>query len=324
MTMHGVTSFTLAENTPWVQVDNGWIQDILNLGTSATGPLKLRAEVRSNSSTNVVPIPEYQQVFQRYFDCAIESYALFTNTFNRIVDIRARLTEVFNNPGIDDFSHRAADHASRLYPHGVHGYFIWNEPNNSGHPEELPTENFAALMYQCYHRIKTLVPGAGVYMGGIFWPNGLFTPAEATQRVVNYLSGVYNYLRNNGGAVPVPWDAVNVHIHHCNFVEQDIINLRNAINNVFAVGDRRPVYVGEWGPIHSDADREGCTLNAYTWIRNHFDAMWFFQHPNRDVGSSCVGSDFGAATWSQGATFSITGHCSLWDQLHFLYQFPNP
>jgi hypothetical protein len=322
MTTQGVTSFTLAENTPSVQVDDGWIQDILNLGTAATGPLKLRALIRSSSSTNVVPVPDYQQVFQRYLNHGIEASAVLTNDFDRVAGIGAPLTEVFNNPAINDFSNRTADHAGKLYPYGVHNYFIWNEPNNAGHPEALPTQNFAALLYQCYHRTKAIVASANVYMGGIFWPNGIMTPDQATQNVVNYVSGVYNYLRANGGGVP--WDAVTVHVHHCNFVEQDIINLRNGVDSIFAVGDRRPVYVGEWGPTHGDANQGGCTLNAFTWIRNHFDAMWFFQHPNRDNGGACVDSDFGTATWSQGASFSITGHCSLWDQLHYLYQFPNP
>ena len=326
MPRQGITSFTVNPNaSPPDVVTQAWVNDILELGPARTGPLLLRANVTADRA-NAVPLESYQQAFALYARNGIEPHALFTSEFDRldsgIGHPNDPLPEALNNPYIDDFSYRATDFAIRLRPYGLKNYFIWNEPNDSSSLNYLPDgARFAALLYQSYTRIKAHVPDAGVSMGGLLWPNGPLTPAGATQHVAQYLSGVYAYLREQ--AAGIPWDAVNVHVHHCDFAERDMVELRNAIDGVFAPEDRRPVFVGEWGLTHAEADREGCTLRAFAYLRSHFDAMWYFQHPTLFTPDACEGDDWGTTRWSEPTGQFLPGpHCPIWEQLHCLYRLP--
>lgn len=331
MPAQGVTSFTIDPNNPSVMIDQNWVNDIVSLGTSATGPLLIRADVRADSGNNLA-ISQYQQAFQVYSNNNMATHGLLTENFDLPAyagDPNASLGyqgNQFLNPYINDFSFRAENFAGQLTSAGLRSYFVWNEPNDTN-GAYLNQANFAALMYQCYHRIKAAGTGGYVYMGGILWPYGPFDPTTATNMVIQYLQPVYSYLAQNGGGIP--WDAVNVHPHLCGFSENDMIYLRSQLDSLKSqYGDTTPVFVGEWGITHQEAAQSGCMLNSFTYIRNHFDAMWYFQHPNNANFGCCdpasCPSSYGLAAWNEGTNFYITGHCPDWDQLHYLLQFPNP
>lgn len=329
MVAQGLTSFTIDANT-LAAVDDDWIQKFLAVGTLETGALMLRAIVRANSG-NALPISNYQSVFSRYAGQGIATHGILTSEFDHQGGTGSgfQVTDGLNglnNNYINDFSFRAADFAGKLKDNGLKSYFIWNEPNDSNpkNGNYIPdARNFAALMYQSYHRIKAENTGGFVYMGGLLWPNGPVTPTEATDSLVGYLRTAYQYLQANSGGIP--WDAVNVHVHHCNFQNSDMDYLRSQLDLLKGqFSDGTPIYVGEWGLQHFEGAQEGCMLNAFTWIRNHFQAMWYFQHPTRDIPGSCVDSDYGVSTWSQTNVFHIEGNCPLWDQLHYVLQYPNP
>jgi len=358
----GVTSFSYDPTTPNgpTIITPAWVQDIASLTQPETGALLIRAEVKADNSGNLSPYyGSYQQAFSLYQAQQNATHGLLTLSFdppnppdnpNRGIGTPQDALgqgqfqgNMFLNSYINDFSFRAEDFASNMKNNGsgLISYFIWNEPNNDfpGNPEALDSAHFAAVQYQGYHRIKDGANTGGfVYMGGILWPvgapgpNGPLSPTDATNRVHDYLQGVYQYLQQYGGGLP--WDALNVHVHHCNGIaDSDIAYLRSQIDSLRSTyNDSHPVYVGEWGITHDEAAMNGCMLGIYTSIRNHFDAMWYFQHPDNPhtgtpAGCSQTGDVYGlteytAAPGSPQTYQLVNPHCGDWDQLHYLLQYP--
>jgi hypothetical protein len=68
--------------------------------------------------------------------------------------------------------------------------------------------------------------------------------------------------------------------------------------------------------------------DAYVYLRETFDAMFYFQHPT--ITSGCCGpsgcpQDYGTAAWTyvQGTSykdFSVTQRCTEWQQLSALLE----
>lgn len=363
MVAQGVTTFTINPANPNQAINQAWIDDIKQLATPETGPLMMRANVVANPTDNSLAIPQYGQAFQLYNNPQGNNMAVHAvlprefdypgNRFNQ-----NQLPQYLTSPYIDDFSFRADNFAGQMKGYANLSYFIWNEPNNTGQANALPAQVFGALLYQCYNRIKNDQHINGfIYMGGLLWP---FAPAQgrdatyATNQVVTYLTDVYNYLLDNSvGAAfgnQIPWDALTVHPHDCAksgsqyptcpgyWTDQDMADLRAGIDNVFNPSvnthpnvnpaDRRGVYVGEWGITHGETnntDGVTCMLNTFTSIRNHFDAMWYFQHPD-SVNTGCSNTAaYGLTQWGlPGNYYTIGTRCPEWDQLHYVLQYPSP
>ncbi|MCL4544118.1 MAG: hypothetical protein M1118_05895 [Chloroflexi bacterium] len=335
----GITSFSFdPTTTPQASIDASWVADIAGL-TPTTTPLWIRIRIIADSSDNIVPYYfPYQVAFQYYQNANMPVQALLTSDFARSYEghYNDNVSDpFFTNPFIDYFSARAADFATNMVGYNASSYIIWNEPSNQGSTTSLDARVFASLLYHCFTQINDAAPGAGVIMGGILWQDTI-NHDQATQAVVQYLSQIYTWLRNNG--LGVPWDAVNLHPHNCGdpngypagFSQQDMTNLRSAIDNVFSLSDRRPVFIGEWGPTHSGALNQACMGNAYTYLREVFDAMWYFQHPNRTTTGDCTSTpgDYGTTAWTyvQGTSYqdcAVTAHCPEWAQLSTLLEQRN-
>ncbi len=325
MATHGVSSFTIDPNGPQI-ISSQWVQDIVSLGTGATGRLKIRSRITARDSDSEVDVNRYKDAFGRYYSVGCEGYGVLDHGFRPGMNPNEPLTGGLINPYIEDFANRAAHHSYNLKLSGVRGYFVWNEPNNTASPDYLSPDRFAAMMYQTYHRVK---PMAGsdfkVYMGGILWAVGAHGPDEATRLVGEYLQNVKNYL-NSQGVTSMPWDAVNLHIHHGSFSQTDMDNLKNAVLAVF--GYTPPTVVGEWGITAPEAEIGGYMLNTFTLIRNNFSPVFYFLHPQyfqkvRENPDEYV--EWGAATWGVNPgtnEYEVTGHRPIWDQLHYLYQWP--
>lgn len=196
-------------------------------------------------------------------------------------------------------------------------------------------DQFAALLYQTYRSVKNVNNVGDVYMGGLLWPYGAPkypTPALATAYVGQYLTAIYNSLKKLGITI-IPWDAINVHVHHCGFSQGDMVNLRQAIDQARAAArdsTTKRVIVGEWGVTHTEQSNNPgtCIQNAFTSITSQFDAMWYFQHSNNPP-SACDQMDtptqeyFGAIQWDvhappPGGPYQIfykVPHDATWDDL---------
>jgi hypothetical protein len=361
----GVTSFSYDPTTyqPGVTgtapsiVDDFWVADVVALRNPANDPFMLRTKVIADpNNNNQVSYPDYQTAFGRYTYQDFDNYAVLTSEFDPLVMVDGNKVTVNDqltngtNGYINDFSLRAEDFASNLKDSGLYSYFIWNEPNNSNSSDYIPQSNainYVALLYQTYTRIGSRVPNGFLYMGGLLWPRSATVNSDAaTTQVHDYLQAIYEQLQTlkNQGFIPswyFPWDAVNVHIHHCGFTDQDMANLRQMIDGLkSAYGDPTPeVVVGEWGVTHDEAAQPGCLLSAYAAIRNHFDRMWYFQHPNiadpnanpPDLSCGATGDSFGLTEWgftppppgSVNQHFKVTNHCPSWQDMKNAIANPN-
>lgn len=361
----GVTSFTVDENSGpnFVQIDQTWINDILELGPGLTlgGPLNLRADIRATAATNVVPTSAYASAFNPYRQSGIVSTGLLTRQF----DIPGGGDNPYSendpiigmtNSYIDHFVARAKTVAGQIAADGVGAYIVWNEPNNGTPPTQgaLAAQNFAALLYQCYTNLRPMSEISNVYMGGILWPYGqviggqTVSAQQASDMVHDYLQAVYNFLLDNRirsyDGSGTPWDAVNVHVHHCGWQDSDTDYLYARINGVFDPGanphgdqdgvpdarpqDRKGVIIGEWGITHDEQRTvPNCMANAYTALTKRFDAMWYFQHPIHNPAitpGSCAdsGDVFGLIEWSESNVFVAGNRCPEWSTLRSLYETP--
>lgn len=207
----------------------------------------------------------------------------------------------------------------------MRAFIIWNEPDDPSQGLNLEPDHFAGLMHECYQKIKEASGELRVGSGGILWPRGAggATAQQATDHVVEYLEDVYDYIKTyNGG---IPWDFLNVHVHHYGFTNEEMSTLRKSVDAVFTQSGRRPIIVGEWGlHIREGNDAPTGLSQAFTRIRNHFTLMLYFQHPKRDAplnGNPCDPNspDFGLITFDQNPAFYKVDRCVLWHQLHAAY-----
>lgn len=346
----GVTSFSFdPTQTPNQIVDNTWIDNIVGLRTARTPTIQVRSIVRAGDNSQYYS--GFSRAFQAYASFSVPTYAIVDTGFHAqgssgytINDPIVNLT----NPYITDYSNYLQSFAAAMVPAGQTNYFIWNEPNDSNSANYVPistvggssrVDPLAALLYQCYTKLKQ-VSGIGlVYMGGILWPympppSGNCDAACATGQVVNYLTAIYNSVEALGVDTLIPWDALNVHIHNCGFTGADIRNLRlqmDAVRGAFNQGrqqlmqatDATPIVVGEWGPTHDEATNDPtCLGTTLSIINTYFDAMWYFQHPNLTNPGQCVSGDYGLTTWKllPGSPYSFfatgdLGQCAEWEQL---------
>lgn len=331
MPLQGINALTYDPTYNQIASDQ-LVTDIINLGSTLPAdkrPLMMRSKVESSPSDNTLAIGNFQTAFQRYTNQGIATHAILPLEFDRKEFFspdhqpNSQLWPAgLNNDYINDFSNRAMDFANQLTGNGLRSYFIWNEPNNVGHACELLPQNFAALLYQCYHRLKS-VPGIGmVYAGSLTWPFGTFDPPTSTQRVRDYLAQVKAHLDANGGGVP--FDALTVNVNHYDFSLGDMQTLRDALVGSSGVYPGKTLFIGEWGVTEYESSIPGATLQAYSNLKPICFAMWFYQHtrytdPNGDV--------WGATNWGTGAGNPVpvvpTTHMQVWDQLRYLYQWPD-
>ncbi|MCL4544115.1 MAG: hypothetical protein M1118_05880 [Chloroflexi bacterium] len=254
------------------------------------------------------------------------------------------------NDYIDDWSFRAADFAGQLASHSLTTYWVWNEPNTDGsiaigancpagsqipgtnppqfyHPTSLSPQNFAAMLYQDCTRIKSTVPQAITYAGGLSVlpgtdPNGPY--------VAGYLEAMYQYLNQSLVRGPYPWDALSLNMEgypDSGFIASVITAIQGKqqqygdTNDGTSTGTSKPLLIGEWGVRNSELDptRARPTYNA---LRMAFPkAMYFFQHPN--FFSDHRSTDYGARDWNvQGGQYVPADKLLWWDVLYSYYQTP--
>lgn len=344
-------------------VDRTWVNDILELGPGLLlgGPLNLRADIRATPNTNVVPAGAYANAFKLYLDSGIISTGLLTRKFDMPNMPNNPHSEndaivAMSNPYIDNFVTTASSVISQLVGNGVGPYIIWNEPNNGSPPTAgaLAPQNFAALLYQCYTNLRPMSGVYNIYAGGLLWPfgqpsgGGSISASQASDMVHDYLQAVYNFLLDNGiGAYyrnTTPWDAVNVHVHHCEWQDADMDYLYSRINAVFdpslnthigpndepdaRLEDKKGIIVGEWGITHDEQRNvPNGMADAYTALSKRFDAMWYFQHPIHNPNAtpgSCTdtGDVFGLIEWNESNVFVKGAPCPEWATLQALYENP--
>ncbi|GEM_PF-6548338 len=196
-----------------------------------------------------------------------------------------------------------------------------------------------------------------MYTGGLLWPfgqrnnDGTISAPPASDMVHAYLQAVYDFLLDNRigryYGTTTPWDAVNVHVHHCGWQDSDMDYLYARINAVFDpsqnphigrddVPDARPedkkgTVIGEWGITHDEQrNTPNCLANAFTSLTKRFDAMWCFQHPNHNQDNPSLdpghcsdsGSVFGLIEWNESNVFVKGNACPEWSALQSLYGNP--
>jgi hypothetical protein len=317
----GVTSFSYAPvgNST---IQPNWVSDISALGSALTGPLRIRSKIVA-SSDNSINHAKYAQAFDLYAAAGMQGFGTLNSEFHN---------GTYGSSAYSDaFAAKAKTLIANMENHNLRNIFVWNEPNDTGPlGAPLTPQAFAYLCFKTYSEVKSLNLGTLIYMGGILWPLGIFPPSQATQAVVDYLIPLYQTVVVNGWGIP--WDAVNVHVHHWDFTFADMQNLRTSIDGVFQVSDRRPVVVGEWDLEQNEATQLRMTT-TYNNIRSFFDEMWYFQHPNRDNGTICGQSspaqDWGASRWTQNEgvpdSFQIPNqsyHCPPWAMLQEAFNTP--
>ncbi len=335
MPLQGINALTYDPNSNQIATDD-LVRDIIDLGSTlpaGKNPLMMRSKVEASSSANgnVLNIVNFKNAFQLYANHGIATHAILPREFdNSGYDPNGPLWPGnLNNDYINDFSNRATDFASQLTANGLRSYFIWNEPNNNGQGSYLDEQHFAALLYQCYNRMKS-VPGIGmIYAGSFTWPLGTFSdPSYCTQLVRNYLANVKAHLDANSGGTP--FDAITVNVNHYNlnglhYSLADMQNLRDALVGSSGVYPGKTLFIGEWSVTDAEAGVAGATLCAYSNLKPICFAMWFFQHT---TFTDQNGDVWGATKWYPGQGNPVpvfpNGHMQVWDQLHYLYQWPDP
>lgn len=273
--IQGISSITVDyEGGSEHYIRSDWPQDILNLGArlpTDQRPLDVRTTIIAKPWDKEVNVDLYNSILRHYRDRtpSIPVSGVIGLQFRpatpSLVPNGPLWADGLNSDYINDFSNRAADHAARMWNDGLRGYFVWNEPNNTSLPEAyLNNDRFAAMLYQTYWRVKAMAPGMRVMMGGILWPaNAWGDPAAATTHVYNTLQAVYNHLSARGAlANGVPWDAVNVHVHHRHNVSE-MQSLRAAINAAIPSYHQKPIVVGEWGLASFEWVQGGAMLETY-------------------------------------------------------------
>jgi len=256
----------------------------------------------------------YRQAFNIYASGGIEGWGVLTHEFLPEDDFHTTSYAT-------RFATKAADLISNMSNFNLRRIMVWNEPNFGG--PDLTESEFARLLYETFQKINDLQSVFGIpatmYMGGLIWKIGFLpTPQDATADLITFLRNTYLAAKDLGSTVP--WDAVNVHIHHShtNFTIDDLAYLRSQVDAVFETTDRRPVVVGEWGLTNSEFIGNDLAI-TYDDIRTHFDEMWYFSHCNDPSSfNNCENpADFGLVKWNQAQFFTMTGHCNTrWNDVH--------
>jgi hypothetical protein len=80
------------------------------------------------------------------------------------------------------------------------------------------------------------------------------------------------------------------------------------------------------GVTHSEAAQSGCILDSFTYVRDHFDAMWYFQHHvTANTGCGNPGDVYDLVQYTeQNNTFQVTSRGNDWTELNYLLQYLNP
>jgi hypothetical protein len=300
MVYNGVTSVSVMPmDTPVRVAGNDWINDFLELGnTIPNGKINLRTNILANADGSFPQdlFDRYKRTIQHYYNSGstqgpTDFVALLGHEFRPDIGAPGRITDSWYpgsnnllNPYIDDFSNRAAEFVRQMWPYCTK-FIIWNEPNFGN--TYIPPDRFAALLYQCNHRMKAIHPTIKVYMGGLIWEGWHTTNYNelTTSGVTNYLSSVYSHLVTYGGGRP--WDALNTHIHHYGFQHHDIADLKSRMRT--AAGNQGDdIIVGEWGLDSSEFSRDNL-LAAYTPLRDCFDFIWYFEHGYCPTAWGCPG-----------------------------------
>ena len=311
-----------ARNRPFADPvgTRAWIPDIEDLMPSAPSQFMVRCEVLAPNSwpdeheSHSYPIAwndtdreHYRQAFQLIRnDTGAVVYALLAPTFNVLGSTTQQINEPlsgsFTNTAINVFSDEARRFADYVSGAGVRDFMIWNEPNADDFP--LTFQNFAALIFNCYQKFRTLTPRPRLHWGGLFFgmlsddEENTFRPGD-----MDYLLAVYDTLSGfqyQGHHVPLfidgveiraesgpwPWESINMHIHN-NRGSQFVTNLSNTLMQKVRGdhGDRSSEFmIGEYGITVEDYGFHGerMTNSTYTGFMQQFylmfDTVCFFSH----------------------------------------------
>ena len=306
---------------------DGWIPDIAALAPPTPSRFMVRCEVNSPVtwldpdnpddpdripvSWNSVDRGHYRTAYSRIrMNSGAIVYPLLSKNFvlmgTTADSVKQPLNVSFSNSYIDQFSDEAVAFSRAIASSGARDFIIWNEPNgNQG--VNTPPQNFAALLYHCYNKLKADSSDNQIYWGGILClpkPTGPDTVDnnKVDPANIDYFKGVYEAVSNfhfGGIKIPLyvqgelitqkfgpwPWDGVNVHVHRdrtSGFVSDLFDQVRNEMR--FERGDwSSRVLVGECGiTIENYRDGQRLTNSSGSAIFNRLieraDLLCLFSH----------------------------------------------
>jgi len=127
---------------------------------------------------------------------------------------------------------------------------------------------------------------------------------------------MYQYLRNNGGKPPYPWDAWSLNID--GYPDDNVLKIVKIVlaEKQVKYSDGAPFIIGEWGVSDANYNFPSAQV-AYQALRANFSTMYFYIHPLDP------GTDYGASSWSAGTGQFVTTGPEVWCAgLPILYQNP--